>query len=190
MMQNNFANLRRKLLKKIIIIIIIGIMGVIIIKSNILPRIYPKEYSEYVEKYSKENNLDPLWIYSIIKAESNFRVDAKSTSNAIGLMQIMLSTAQEIGTDFQNDEITEEKLYDAELNIQIGTAYFRSLMDKYNNVNLALIAYNAGMGNLDNWLEQGIIDKQGENIDNIPYAETRNYVKRIIQNYKVYNEIY
>ena len=55
---------------------------------------------------------------------------------------------------------------------------------------LAIIAYNAGMGNLDNWLDQGTIDDQGENIDNIPFSETKNYVKKILQNYQIYQEIY
>lgn len=177
-------------MKKLVIIIIIGIISILILKVNILPKIYPKGYSEYVEKYSQEYNVDQLLIYSIIKAESNYKVNAKSKSNAIGLMQIMLSTAQEIGKDLQIEEITEEKLYDAELNIKIGTAYFKSLLNKYNNVNLALIAYNAGMGSLDNWLENGIIDKNGEGLENIPYEETRNYVKKILQNYKIYNELY
>lgn len=177
-------------MKKLIVIIIIGIIGILIFKINILPQIYPKGYSEYVEKYSQENNVDQLLIYSIIKAESNFNVNAKSRSNAIGLMQVMPSTAKEIGKYFYVEDITEKELYDAELNIKIGTAYFKSLLDKYNNINLALIAYNAGMGNLDNWLEQEIIDKDGKNLENIPYEETKNYVKRILQNYKVYNELY
>ena len=68
--------------------------------------------------------------------------------------------------------------------------YFKTLLNKYDNYNLAIIAYNAGMGNLDNWIEQKIIDNKGENIENIPFPETRNYVKKILQNYKIYSEIY
>ena len=178
-------------MKKAIIIIIIVIMTILAIKMQVLPKLYPKKYSEFIEKYAKEYEIDPLWIYSIVKAESNYNINAKSNSNAIGLMQIMLSTAKEIGSEINFEEdITEEKLYEPEINIQIGTAYFKILLEKYNNTNLALIAYNAGMGNLDKWLEQGIIDSQGENLDNIPYAETKNYVKKILQNYKVYCEIY
>ena len=178
-------------MKKTIIIIIIMVLTILVFQMQVLPKLYPKEYSEYVEKYAKEYEIDPLWIYSIVKAESNYKINAKSKSNAIGLMQIMLSTAKEIGSEINFEEdITEEKLYEPETNIQIGTAYFKILLEKYNNTNLALIAYNAGMGNLDKWLEQGIIDPQGENLENIPYAETKNYVKKILQNYKVYSEIY
>jgi len=157
---------------------------------QILPQIYPQKYSEYVDKYAAENELDPLLIYSIIKAESNFKENAKSNSNAIGLMQVMLTTAQEIGKTLEIEEITEEKLCEPETNIEIGTKYFKSLLDKYDNYNLAIIAYNAGMGNLDKWLQEGIIDEQGENIENIPFAETRNYVRKILRNYKIYSEIY
>ena len=178
-------------MKKTIIIIIIMVLTILVFQMQVLPKLYPKEYSEYVEKYAKEYEIDPLWIYSIVKAESNYKINAKSKSNAIGLMQIMLSTAKEIGSEINFEEdITEEKLYEPETNIQIGTAYYKILLEKYNNINLALIAYNAGMGNLDKWLEQGIIDPQGENLENIPYAETKNYVKKILQNYKVYSEIY
>lgn len=144
-----------------------------------------------MEKYAEECELDPLFVYSIIKAESNFKETAKSNSDALGLMQVMQPTAEEIGARLRIEEkITEEKLYEPETNIRIGIKYFKSLLDKYDNLNLAIIAYNAGMGNLDSWLEQGIIDSQGENIENIPFPETKNYVKKILQNYKIYKEIY
>lgn len=177
-------------MKKIIIIIIIIVSILLLLKLQILPQLYPQKYSEYVEKYAQKYEIDPLLIYSIIKTESNFKVDAKSNSNAIGLMQVMLSTAQEMGKSLEIEQITEEELYKPEINIEIGVRYFKSLLEKYNNYNLAIIAYNAGMGNLDNWLENGIIDKQGENIENIPFPETRNYVKKILQNYTIYQEIY
>ena len=102
----------------------------------------------------------------------------------------MLSTAQEMGAKMKSVEITEEKLYEPEINIEIGVKYFKSLLQKYDNYNLAIIAYNAGMGNVDNWIEQGIIDEQGNDIESIPFPETKNYVKKILQNYKIYKEIY
>ena len=86
-------------------------------KMQILPHIYPQRYCEYVEKYAEEYKIDPLLIYSIIKAESNFNEKAKSKSNAIGLMQIVIETAQEIGMKLEIQEITEEKLYEPETNI-------------------------------------------------------------------------
>lgn len=177
-------------MKKIIILILIIALLMPLLKIKILPRLYPKKYIEYVEKYSQEYELDSLLVYSIIKAESNFNENATSNSNAIGLMQVMLSTAQEIGDKLSMQEITEEELYNPEVNIQIGITYLKILLEKYENYNLAIIAYNAGMGNVDKWLEEGIINKNGENIEDIPFPETKNYVKKIKQNYKIYQEIY
>lgn len=177
-------------MKKIIILILIIALLMPLLKIKILPRLYPKKYIEYVEKYSQEYGLDSLLVYSIIKAESNFNENATSNSNAIGLMQVMLSTAQEIGVKLAIQEITEEELYNPEVNIQIGITYLKILLEKYENYNLAIIAYNAGMGNVDKWLEEGIINENGENIENIPFPETKNYVKKIKQNYKIYQEIY
>ena len=84
-------------MKKTIIIIIIILAMLIATQINLLPKFYPKQYSKYVEKYAKENDIDPLLIYSIIKTESNFNEKAKSKSEAVGLMQIMLPTAQDVG---------------------------------------------------------------------------------------------
>lgn len=191
-MQNNIKSRQAKenILKKLLIMIIIVVAILLLLKTQILPKMYPKKYSELVEKYATEYELDPLLVYSIIKAESNFKEEAKSNSNAIGLMQIMLETAKEIGQKIDIEEITEEKLLEPDTNINIGTKYFKILLEKYNNEKLAIIAYNAGMGNLDTWLKQGIIDPEGNNLENIPFPETKNYVKKILQNYKIYSEIY
>ncbi len=177
-------------MKNTIIIIIIILAMILAMHLNLLPKIYPKKYSEYVEKYAKENDLDPLLVYSIIKTESNFNEKAKSKSEAMGLMQVMYSTAQDVGDDLGIEEITKETIYNPETNIKIGVKYFRNLIEKYNNYNLAIIAYNAGMGNLDNWLKQGIIDKDGQNLEDIPFTETKNYVYKILKNYEIYKEIY
>ena len=105
-------------------------------------------------------------------------------------MQIMQKTAEEMANGFFKEEIKEEDLYNPELNIRIGVKYIRVLLNKYNNYKLAIIAYNAGMGNVDKWIEEGIIDNQVENLENIPFKETKDYAKRIIQNYRIYQEIY
>ena len=182
-------------MKKILItIILIGISILLVLsifRPKILQIIYPIKYQEYVEQVAEENNIDKLLIYSIIKAESGFNPEAKSTSGAIGLMQVMLPTANEIASRLEMNELLEEELYEIETNIKIGTKYFVSLLEAYdNNLNLAIIAYNAGMGNVNNWIEKGIINNQGTDIENIPFAETKIYVKKILQNYEIYKEIY
>ena len=87
--------------------------------------------------------------------------------------------------------VTQEELYNPEKNIRIGTKYFAYLLKHYNdNQLLALTAYNAGMGNVDKWIKEGIINEDGSNIENIPYKETNNYVRKIVRDYKIYKEIW
>lgn len=174
----------------IIVIIILIILQFTNVKQFILEKIYPKEYQDYVEKYAKEYNLDPLLIFSIIKAESNFNPDAQSSSGAKGLMQLMDATAIELANNI-NNPIEEENLFEPETNIMLGTKYYADLLNTYNgNMLLALTAYNAGIGNVKSWLESRIIKEDGSDIENIPYKETNMYVRKILRNYRMYTQIY
>lgn len=161
------------------------------IQDFVLKKIYPIKYSEYVEKYSEENGIDKYLVYAIIKAESNFDPDVKSKADAIGLMQLMEETAVERSNVIDNEEIESYDLYDPETNIKLGTSYFAYLLDLYNgNTVLAVIAYNAGLGNVQEWIRSGIIKQDGSDIENIPYKETENYVRKILRDYQMYLKIY
>lgn len=182
---------------KVIIGIIIAIILTIVlakifnIKQVVLHNIYPKKYSEYVEKYAKEFDVDSLLIFSIIKAESDFDEEAKSSSGATGLMQLMEATATEIANKIDEPLIEAESLLNPEKNIMIGTKYYAELLKMYDgNMLLALTAYNAGIGNVNDWIKNGTIKKDGSDIENIPYKETNMYVRKIINNYKMYQSIY
>lgn len=175
----------------VIILLIVLLVKIFDVKTIILKKIYPKEYSAYVEKYSKEFNVDSLLIFSIIKAESNFDKNAQSSSGAQGLMQLMETTATEIANKIDEPLVEQESLLEPEKNIMIGTKYYSELLRMYdNNMLLALTAYNAGIGNVNNWIEAGIIKRDGSDIENIPYKETNMYVRKIINNYKMYQMIY
>ena len=185
-----------KFLKRIFILVLIlsillGIVKIFDIKEKVLKNIYPTTYSEYVYKYSEENEIDPLLTFAIIKAESNFNQDAVSNSNAIGLMQLVESTAKEIAEKNLNMSFSKETLYNPEYNIKIGTAYYAKLLEKYNrNTGVALAAYNAGIGKVDTWIKDGIIKEDGSDLENIPYKETNNYVRKILRDYNIYKKIY
>ena len=182
-----------KILILIFIIIFIYILLFYIIKLQdiIMKKIYPTIYSEYVYKYSEEQNLDPLLVFAIIKAESNFKPNIVSSSNAKGVMQLMESTASEIANKIGIEYIENSTIFNPEINIMIGTKYFKELLDLYEgNRLLAITAYNAGIGNVDKWIENGIIKKDGSNIENIPFKETNNYVRKIIRDYRIYQELY
>ncbi len=174
----------------IIILIIIIIFKFTSIDNFILKNIYPTKYGEYVYKYSKENNIDPLLIFAIIKTKSNCNENAKSKSGALGLMQIMPKTAREQAENV-NTEYTNETLYNPEENIRLGITYYKSLLNYYNqNYILAFAAYNAGIGNVDKWIETATINGLGTDAENIPFKETNMYVRKTIHNYEMYKKLY
>ena len=185
----------RRPIKFLIILIIFLLLYFILFKilevdKIVMKRIYPLKYSEYVEKYAEEYNIDKYLVYAIIKEESNFEENAKSTSNAVGLMQIMQPTALETANKIELD-IAEGDLFNPELNIRLGLKYFTSLLEKYkNNYNLAIVAYNAGIGNVDKWIKEGTIKEDGSNIENVPFKETNNYVRKILRDYEIYKELH
>ena len=185
----------KRLLKFIITLLILAsiifiLFKVVKIDDIIMKKLYPLKYSEYVEKYAKEYNIDKYMVYAIIKAESNFNENAKSSSDAIGLMQIMEITAIETARKMDL-EVTEEDLFKPDLNINIGLKYFTYLLNQYdNNYPLAIIAYNAGMGNVDAWIKDGTIKEDGTDIENVPFKETNNYVRKILRDYDIYNNLY
>lgn len=176
----------------LIVVFIIGIIAIGDIPQKIQKLIYTKEYTEQVEKYSKEHQVDTDLVYAVIKAESNFNPNAKSGKNAIGLMQLMEDTAKDlikrVDLKISNEEL-KDKLYDVDININLGTKYLSILLERYGNVEIAVTAYNAGIGTVDNWIEKDIIKSDGSNIENIPYRETNNYVRKILRDYKIYKNL-
>lgn len=169
----------------IILILYLILFQVFDLNTTIMRNVYPKQYEEYVNAYAEEYNVDPLIVFAIIKTESNFNQYAKSNNNAKGLMQLMDKTAQDIAKEKDID------LYNAETNIKLGICYFSKLLQKYNNqIGIALAAYNAGMGNVNTWLERQIIKADGSDLENIPYKETNMYVRKILNNYENYKKLY
>lgn len=173
----------------ILIAIIAIVFSIIKNKKSIMKALYIIKYSEYVEKYSKEFEVDKYLIYATIKAESNFNEKAESNKGAKGLMQLMDSTGQEIakGLDMTMDN---DDLFEPEINIKLGTKYISKMIQKYNNIELALAAYNAGSGNVDSWINSNKIKADGSDIENIPFKETNNYVRKILKDYRIYKELY
>ena len=182
--------------KKLIIFIIIVLIVFVflsIFKDKILKMIYPKTYKEIVSIYVEETNVEENLIFALIKAESNFNEEALSNKGAIGLMQLMEETAKDVanknGIELDLSNIKQD-LLKPEININIGTKYIATLLEKYQNKEVALAAYNAGTGTVDNWIEKGIIKADGSDIENIPYKETNNYVRKILRDYKIYQTLY
>ena len=168
-----------------IIVTILLIIVLICLNKQILKLSYKREYSEYVTKYSQQYNVDENLVYALIKAESNFKADAVSNKGAQGLMQLMFSTAKDVAKK-SGIELTEENILDPEININIGTKYLATLLEKYKCVEVAIAAYNAGSGNIDKWISNGTIKADGSDIENIPFKETNTYVRKIMKAFKIY----
>ena len=146
-------------------------------------------YQEEIYEYSEKYNVDPLLTASIIKVESDYNKDAKSNQGAQGLMQLLDETASH-AADLTNKEFYPDKLSDVEYNLDLGIAYYDYLYRYYNNRDLALAAYNGGVGNVDKWIDEGLIDPVDPNTQNIPFEETRQYVTKIDANYDVDKKFY
>ena len=178
------------LLVLVIILLIFTIYKALNIEEKILIHLYPIKFEEYVYNYSEELDIDPMLTFAIIKTESDFEENVVSKSGAIGLMQLMESTAKEQAKKL-NIEYSKEILYDAQINLKIGLNYFNTLLDYYNqNYILAFTAYNAGLGNVQKWINEGIIKADGSDMENIPFKETNMYVRKIIKNYEIYKRLY
>lgn len=176
--------------------IIIAVVVIVFILDNVSKKMFPLEYKELVIKYAEENELDPLLVFSVIKAESNFDPKATSHKNARGLMQIIDNTGLWAADKMGIEGFKAENLYDPEVNIKIGCWYLKNLRNEiyqYNgeiNNDLLLAAYNGGIGNVQKWLKDKEYSSSGKTLDKIPYKETENYVRKV-NGYKiVYKKLY
>jgi soluble lytic murein transglycosylase len=142
---------------------------------------HPLRYEQIVLGHSAHYDLDPALLAAVIYQESHFRADARSSSGAIGLMQLLPSTAQGIADHTGGTRYKPSDLYDPEINIRYGAWYLSHLLKKYGSEKLALAAYNAGQQNVDDWLATG---------KGIVYPETRAYVKRVEELKNLYRRIY
>ncbi len=168
-------------------ITILGLASIILIGYSQLFVVYPIKYSDYIEQFAEENNLDTRLIYSIIAVESGYREDVISNANAIGLMQIKLETAQ----DMMNDTITDANLLIPEINIKCGCKYVRYLIDYYKgDLFYALCAYNAGLGNVNTWIQNPDYLDNNSRLCNIPFEETEEYINKINKALAIYNLYY
>ncbi|MBU5485558.1 lytic transglycosylase domain-containing protein [Clostridium sp. MSJ-11] len=156
-----------------------------------MKKLYPLKYSDIVYKYSREYDIDPYLVFSVIKAESNFNPDAVSHKSAYGLMQVTSTTGEWIAEQMKIEDFTLNKLFDPEYNIPMGCWYIDNLRKEFgDNMDVVLAAYNAGRGNVQKWLNDTEHSKDGKNLHYIPFKETDKYVKKVKVNYKIYKFLY
>ena len=142
---------------------------------------YPLSYDHIVVGHAKNYDLDPALLAAVIYRESKFDADARSSSGAIGLMQLLPDTAKGIALHTGGNRFRVADLYDPEINVRYGSFYLRRLLTKYGDTRLALAAYNAGQTNVDGWIAEG---------KDIEFPETREYVDSVLDTRDVYAHAY
>ena len=126
-------------------------------------------------------HLNAALLAAVIEQESKFNADARSSAGAIGLMQLQPATAKGIAIHTGGKKFVISDLYNPEINVRYGAFYLRRLLRKYGDVELALAAYNAGQANVDEWVATG---------KGIAFAETREYVKDVLELRDIYRRAY
>ena len=162
----------------------------------ILPRAYwealfPRPYWSDLKRFSVANGLDPYLVASLIRQESEFNPLAVSRANAVGLMQLLPKTGQVVAHQVQLKHYNPTQLFTPVVNLQLGTRYFRGMVDKFGgSFEHALAAYNAGSDRVEEWMGQGKYRDSPEFVESIPFTETREYVQAILRNAAVYKQLY
>lgn len=151
--------------------------------------LYPTAYAELVEREAEEFSLAPSLVYAVIRTESHFDPEAQSHAGARGLMQLTPDTFQWVASIYPPENGGEDIL-DPEDNLHCGCALLRLLLDQFDTLDVSLCAYNAGMGNVSNWLAEEQYSSDGANLHTIPYPETDSYVKKVKAAMGRYQEIY
>ena len=155
-----------------------------------LALMYPKAYEPLVERSARAAALDPYFAWAIMRRESAFRPEVASGADARGLMQIIPPTARRIATDLRLPEPEPDDLFAPELNVTLGTAYLSALLKRFQHQTLAAGAYNGGPQAVARWAQAKPALPLDEWIEEIPYKETRGYVKQVTADAFIYRTLY
>ena len=157
---------------------------------EILQVIFPLTYWDWIRKYSTPRGLDPYMIAALIAQESTFDPKVRSSANAWGLMQLVPATGRQLARTLGIPRFRTPMLTNPEINIRLGTLYFSRLVEQFGGTYYALASYNAGESRVVRWRAERPGLDQDEFIDDIPFPETQNYVKRILGTAEDYRMLY
>jgi soluble lytic murein transglycosylase len=168
------------------VVAVAGLAGAVVYLEDAKPgwyakHRYPLAYEHVIVGHARNYDLDAALLAAVVYRESKFDSAARSTSGAIGLMQLLPATARGIALHTGGKEFVVRDLYDPEINVRYGAFYLRRLLTKYDDERLALAAYNAGQRNVDEWLaaDRGIV-----------FPETREYVDDVLELREIYARAY
>lgn len=152
--------------------------------------LFPRPYWSDLKRFSTANSLDPYLVASLIRQESEFNPNAVSNKNALGLMQLLPKVGKGLAKEEKIRRFTPSELFTPTMNLQLGTKYFRSMVDQFGGSEYALAAYNAGDYRVRDWQADGKYRDIQEFVESIPFTETREYVQAIMRNANVYRQLY
>lgn len=179
-----------KIIGLCIISLAVCVLLVVVIGNWLEKREYKLEYKELVAQHSAAYELDPYLVSAVIHCESSNKPGVVSSSGAVGLMQIMPETGAWIAEKLGRPTFAEADLYDPAINIQMGCWYLDFLLDTFGgNLVNAIAAYNAGQGAVQKWLEDNTLSQNGQLVE-IPYGQTKDYVKKVQYAYEKYVALY
>lgn len=159
--------------------------------SFFMKQAYPLKYRDIIETQAEKYNIDPAFLYGMIRTESNFDPNAESAVGAVGLMQIMPDTFDWLQTHRGTEpKLDASALYDPQINVEYGAYFISILQEIYDDETVILSAYNAGMGNVDQWLSEEEHSSDGVTLHDIPYGETEQYVKNVLESQAMYHRLY
>lgn len=188
--KNNNKGKKNNISLNMFILLILLAVIIYFIAINLL---YPRKYKDIIEQAASIYNVDPNLIYAVIKQESNFNKDAVSSAGAKGLMQIIDPTSKQMARKIDTIDDKNYDVFDPYTNIHIGTKYLSYLIKYFDgNYYLAIIAYNAGMGRVDIWLEAEYNEytDYAKLLENIKYNETKTYFEKVLNYYNIYTKLY
>jgi len=170
---------------------ILVFLGVVVTFPKWITVFYPLPHREIVFSIANEYEVDPFLVFAIIRAESKYQTSAESPVGAKGLMQIMPETAEWIAEQMKIKSLEADDLHEPEVNIRLGCWYIKDLDNEFNgNIPVVVAAYNAGRGKVNQWIREGQWDGTPGEIEAIPFPETKQYVKNVLNNYQAYKAIY
>ena len=186
---------RSILTKTLIVLALIAVCVGLFLKfgyKKVEQSFYPTDYEEEVSKMAAETGLSKALIFAVIRTESGFYANAESAAGAMGLMQLLPDSFDWIQRVEEGEEIySHEALLDPAINIRYGCLTLKYLVDRYDGSEQAAVAaYNAGPGNVDEWLEDKRYSTDGRTLSEIPFSETRNYVSKVLSAKEKYETLY
>ncbi len=159
-------------------------------QSRLLVAYYPMGYPGEVARHIGQSDMSPMLVYAVIREESNFRSEVESPAGAVGLMQLMPSTAKYIAK-ITRTKYKRERLVDPDINVKLGVAYLKRLLRRYKgNLYYTLAAYNGGATNVKRWMRANGAKDLDVFVESITFIETQNYVKRVLRSYYIYQILY